>query len=51
MEPKKVVALRLYPEQYAALADLAQASSRTIPAYIRQVIKYYLNHPEMWNIN
>ena len=51
METKKIVALRLYPEQYVALAELAQASSRTIPAYIRQIIKYYLNHPETWNIN
>ena len=51
MEPKKAVTLRLYPEQYSALEEMAQASFRTVPAYIGQIIKYYLSHPELWNIN
>mgnify|MGYP003285185456 CR=1 FL=1 len=51
MEPKKVVVLRLSLEEYAALKELGQASFRTVPAYIRQIIKYYLNHLKEWDMH
>lgn len=51
MEPKKAVTLRLTWEQYTALSELAQASSRTLPGYIRQIIRYYLSHLDQWEIH
>ncbi len=45
-EPKKTVHLQLPLPIYEQLAQLAQESQRTLPGYIRQVLKFYLKHLE-----
>lgn len=48
--PKKTVGVVLPLELYERLAVLAEDTGRTVPGYIRQVLKSYLwhleNHPE-----
>ena len=43
-EPKKTVYLLLPLSLHERLTQLAQESGRTLPGYIRQVVKYYLKH-------
>ena len=45
-EPKKTVYLQLPLSLYERIASLARESSRTLPSYIRQIIKFYLNQLE-----
>ena len=56
-EPKKAVTVRLTLEQYAALSQLAEQSSRTLPSCIGQIIRRYFlcmetnpREKEWWNI-
>lgn len=42
--PKKSVSVLLPLELYETLRTLSQESSRTIPAYIRQILKRYVRH-------
>ena len=44
--PKKTVSVILPLELYEWLAVLAQDTARTVPGYIRQVLKSYLWHLE-----
>lgn len=44
--PKKTVGVILPLELYERLAVLAEDTARTVPGYIRQVLKSYLWHLE-----
>lgn len=44
--PKKTVSVILPLELYERLAVLAEDTARTVPGYIRQVLKSYLWHLE-----
>lgn len=44
--PKKTVSVAIPLEQYEWLALLAEESCRSVPAYIRQVLRCYLWHLE-----
>lgn len=44
--PKKTVGIVLPLELYERLAVLAEDTARTVPGYIRQVLKSYLWHLE-----
>ena len=46
MKAQKIVTVRLTPEEYQALKELAGDSVRTVPGYIRRVLRDYLAHPE-----
>lgn len=45
-EPKKTVYLQLPLPLYAQLSQLAQENVRTLPGYIRQVLRLYVKHLE-----
>jgi len=45
-EPKKTVYLQLALPLHAQLTELAHATHRTLPGYIRQIIKHYVRHLE-----
>lgn len=42
--PKKTVSILLPLDLYNELSQLARASQRTLPGYIRQILKAYLRH-------
>lgn len=45
-EPMKQVTLRLPLALYEQLQQQAQDTTRTLPGYIRYILKFYLRHPE-----
>lgn len=45
-EPKKSVSVLMPLELYEQVREQAEKGSRTIPSYIRQVLKRYLWHEE-----
>ena len=44
--PMKQISLRIPLELYEQLQQQAQDTTRTIPGYIRYILKFYLRHPE-----
>lgn len=45
-EPQKTVYLKLALPLHTQLTELANATHRTLPGYIRQIIKHYVRHLE-----
>lgn len=43
-EPKKTVSVLMQEELYLELRTLAEESHRTVPGYIRQILKRYLRY-------
>lgn len=46
-QPKKIVSLRLPVPMYERVSNLARETGRTVPNYIRWILRGYLEHAQV----